>query len=154
MSNIEESIEVEVPVREAYNQWTQFEEFPQFMEGVESIEQTDDTHLHWVTEIAGKREEFDAEITEQTPDQRIAWNSTGGAKHAGVVTFHKVDDGKTRIMLQMDIEPDGVVEKAGDALGVPKRRVKGDLENFKKLIESRRSASGEWRGEVEQDATT
>ena len=154
MSNIEESIEVEVPVREAYNQWTQFEEFPQFMEGVESIKQTDDTHLHWVTEIAGKREEFDAEITEQTPDQRIAWETKSGAQHAGVVTFHRVDDGKTRIMLQMDIEPDGAVEKAGDALGVPKRRVKGDLENFKKLIESRGSASGEWRGEVEQDATT
>lgn len=154
MSSIEESIEVEVPVREAYNQWTQFEDFPQFMEGVESITQTDDKHLRWVTEIAGKREEFDAEITEQTPDQRIAWNSTGGAQHAGVVTFHKVDDGKTRIMVQMDIEPDGAVEKAGDALGVPKRRVKGDLANFKKLIESRGSASGEWRGEVEQDATT
>jgi uncharacterized membrane protein len=154
MSNIEESIEVEVPVREAYNQWTQFEEFPQFMEGVVSIKQTDDTHLHWVTEIAGKREEFDAEITEQTPDQRIAWNSTSGATHAGVVSFHKVDDGKTRIMLQMDLEPEGVVEKAGDALGVPKRRVKGDLDNFKKLIESRGSASGEYRGEVQQDATT
>ena len=154
MSNIEESIEVYVPVREAYNQWTQFEEFPEFMEGVESIKQTDDTHLHWVTEIAGKREEFDAEITEQTPDQRIAWNSTSGAKHAGVVTFHKVDDGKTRIMLQMDLEPEGVVEKAGDALGVPKRRVKGDLDNFKQLIESRGSASGEYRGEVTQDATS
>ena len=154
MSNIEESIEVGVPVREAYNQWTQFEEFPSFMEGVESIRQTDDTHLHWVTEIAGKREEFDAEITEQTPDQRIAWRSTGGAQHAGVVTFHKVDDGKTRIMVQMDVQPDGVVEKAGDALGVPKRRVKGDLGRFKALIESRGAADGAWRGEVTQDATT
>ena len=117
MSTIEESIEVQVPVRTAYNQWTQFEEFPQFMEGVEEIRQLDDTHLHWVTEIAGKREEFDAEITEQTPDQRVAWRSTSGARNAGVVTFHKVDDAKTRIMVQMDVDPDGLVEKAGDAVG-------------------------------------
>ena len=152
MSNIEESIEVQVPVRVAYDQWTQFEEFPQFMDGVESVRQIDDTHLHWVTEIAGKREEFDAEITEQTPDQRIAWQSTGGAKHAGVVTFHHIDDGVTRVMLQLDIEPEGVVEKVGDALGVAKRQVKGDLQNFKELIESRGTESGAWRGEVKQDA--
>jgi uncharacterized membrane protein len=154
VSNIEESIEVEVPVRAAYDQWTQFEEFPSFMEGVEQVAQTDDTHMHWVTEIAGRREEFDAEITEQTPDQRIAWQSTGGAKHAGVVTFHRIDDGVTRIMLQLDIEPEGAVEKAGDALGVPKRRVKGDLERFKQLIESRGQASGAWRGEVKQEAAS
>ena len=122
MSTIEESIEVQVPVRTAYNQWTQFEEFPQFMEGVEEIRQLDDTHLHWVTEVAGRRKEFDAEVTEQTPDQRIAWRSTDGAEHAGVVTFHKTDENQTRIMVQMDIDPDGIVESAGDALGVPKRR--------------------------------
>ena len=154
MSTVEESIEVEVPVSTAYNQWTQFEEFPQFMEGVESIKQLDDTHLHWVTEVGGRQKEFDAEVTEQTPDQRIAWRSTSGTEHAGVVTFHKVDEGQTRIMVQMDIDPDGIVETAGDALGVPKRRVRGDLERFKQLVESRGEASGAWRGEVEQDPTT
>ena len=154
MANIERSIDVEVPVRTAYDQWTQFEEFPQFMEGVEKIEQIDDTHLHWVTEVAGRRQEFDAEVTEQTPDRRVAWHSTGGTKHAGVVTFHKTDEGQTRIMLQMDIDPDGAVEKVGDALGFAKRRVKGDLERFKELIESRGSESGAWRGEVAQDPTS
>ncbi len=151
MSNIEESIEVQVPVRTAYNQWTQFEEFPQFMEGVEEIRQLDDTHLHWVTEVGGKRQEFDAEVTEQTPDQRVAWRSTSGTEHAGVVTFHKTGENETRIMVQIDVDPDGIVEKAGDALGVPKRRVRGDLERFKELIESRGDASGAWRGEVAQD---
>ena len=154
MSTIEESIEVQVPVRTAYNQWTQFEEFPQFMEGVEEIKQVDDTHLHWVSEVGGRRKEFDAEVTEQTPDQRIAWRSTSGTEHAGVVTFHKVDEGQTRIMVQMDIDPDGIVETAGDALGVPKRRVRGDLERFKQLVESRGEATGAWRGEVEQDPTS
>ena len=153
MSNIEESIDVAVPVRTAYNQWTQFEEFPQFMDGVEEVRQLDDTHLHWVAEIAGVRREWQAEVTEQTPDQRIAWQSTNGAQHAGVVTFHRIDDGQSRVMLQLDTEPEGIAEKAGDALGVLKRQVKGDLERFKKLIESRGSESGAWRGEVEQDAT-
>jgi uncharacterized membrane protein len=152
MSNIEESIEVQVAVATAYNQWTQFEEFPRFMDGVESVTQVDETHLHWVTKIGGKREEFDAEVTEQTPDQRIAWKSTGGAQHAGVVTFHRLDEDVTRIMLQLDIEPSGVVEKVGDAVGVPKRQVKGDLQRFKELIESRGTESGAWRGEVKQDA--
>jgi uncharacterized membrane protein len=140
-------------VRTAYNQWTQFEEFPQFMEGVEKVEQLDDTHLHWTAEIAGVRREWRAEVTEQTPDQRIAWQSENGAQHAGVVTFHRIDDGQSRVMLQLDTEPEGVVEKAGDALGVLKRQVKGDLERFKELIESRGAESGGWRGEVEQDAT-
>ena len=153
MSQIQESIDVEVPVRTAYNQWTQFEEFPQFMDGVEEVKQLDDTHLHWKAEIAGVHRDWQAEVTEQTPDQRIAWQSTSGAQHAGVVTFHHLDDGKTRVMLQLDTEPEGVVEKAGDALGVLKRQVKGDLERFKKLIESRGNESGAWRGEVTQDAT-
>jgi uncharacterized membrane protein len=154
MSTIEESIEVQVPVRQAYNQWTQFEEFPQFMDGVEEIRQTDDTHLHWVTSVGGRRQEFDAEVTEQTPDQRVAWRSTSGPQNAGVVTFHKTDEGQTRVTVQMDVDPDGIVEKAGDVLGVAKRRVKGDLERFKELIESRGEASGAWRGEVVQDPTT
>ena len=154
MSTIEQSIDVEVPVRTAYNQWTQFEEFPQFMEGVEKVEQRDDTHTHWVADIGGRTREFDAEITEQTPDQRVAWRSTDGAEHAGVVTFHKLDEGKTRVMVQMDFEPDGAVEAAGDALGFAKRRVKGDLDRFKELIESRGQETGAWRGEVSQDPTT
>jgi uncharacterized membrane protein len=154
MANIEQSIDVQVPVRTAYDQWTQFEEFPRFMEGVEEIRQTDDTHLHWRTKVAGKEKEFDAQVTEQTPDQRIAWESQDGPEHAGVVTFHHIDDGVTRIMLQMDYTPEGVAEKVGDALGLVERRVKGDLGRFKELIESRGQASGGWRGEVEQDATS
>jgi uncharacterized membrane protein len=153
MSTIEHSIDVEVPVRTAYNQWTQFEEFPRFMEGVEEVRQLDDTRLHWRTKIAGLEKEFDAIITEQHPDERIAWTSTNGADHAGVVTFHRVDDERTRIMLQLEAAPEGPVEKAGDALGVLKRRVKGDLERFKELIERRGHESGAWRGDVDQPAT-
>jgi len=148
MSTIEESIDVDVPVRTAYNQWTQFEEFPQFMEGVESIRQIDDTHTHWKVEFDGVHREFDAEITEQHPDERVAWKSTGGTKHAGVVTFHRLDDAKTRIMLQLDMEPEGLVEQAGDKLGFVKRRAKGDLGRFKTLIEAQGSESGAWRGDV------
>jgi len=154
MSNIEQSIDVDVPVRTAYNQWTQFEEFPSFMEGVEEIKQLDDTTTHWRTKVAGKEKEFQATITEQIPDQRIAWTSEQGAEHAGVVTFHRIDDDKTRVMLQLDVVPDGVVEKVGDALGLVERRVKGDLGRFKELIEGRGVESGAWRGEVEQDATS
>jgi len=153
MATIEQSIDVEVPVRTAYNQWTQFEHFPQFMEGVEEVRQTDDTHTHWRTKVAGKEKEFDAAITEQTPDQRIAWTSEGGPEHAGVVTFHRLDEAKTRVMLQMDYEPEGVAEKIGDALGLVERRVKGDLGRFKELVESRGTETGGWRGEVDQTAT-
>jgi uncharacterized membrane protein len=149
MSTIEESIEVAVPVRTAYNQWTQFEEFPRFMEGVEEIRQIDDTHVHWKTRIAGVEREFDAEITEQHPDHRIAWRSVEGTAHAGVVTFHRLSDDTSRIMLQLDSEPEGPVEKVGDALGILKRRVKGDLERFKEMIESRGAETGAWRGDVE-----
>jgi uncharacterized membrane protein len=153
MSTIEQSIDVAVPVRTAYNQWTQFEDFPRFMESVEEVRQLDDTHLHWRTKVGGREKEFDAEITEQRPDERIAWSSTQGVDQAGVVTFHRVDDGCTRIMLQLEAEPEGAVEKAGDALGLLKRRVKGDLERFKDMIESRGAETGEWRGEVDQSAT-
>ena len=154
MSTIEQSIDVDVPVRTAYDQWTQFEEFPKFMEGVEEIRQIDDTHLHWRTKIAGKVKEFDAAITEQTPDQRIAWTSEDGPEHAGVVTFHRLGEDQTRVMVQMDYEPEGAVEKVGDALGLVKRRVKGDLERFKELIEGRGTETGAWRGEVKQSATS
>ena len=151
MSTIEESIELEVPVRTAYNQWTQFEEFPRFMEGVERIDQLDDQRLHWVAEIAGRRRERDAKISEQTPDQRIAWYAEGDTKHAGVVTFHRLDDNRSRVMLQMEFEPTDFVEKVGDAMGVVRRRVKGDLKRFKDFIEERGRETGAWRGEVEQD---
>jgi uncharacterized membrane protein len=152
MASVVESIDVNVPVSTAYNQWTQFEEFPRFMEGVKSVTQTDDTHLHWVAEIAGKEEEWDAEITEQHPDERVAWRATSGAQNAGVVTFHRIDDNTTRVTLQLDVEPEGVVENVGTALGFLNRRVKGDLERFKEFIESRGSETGSWRGEVEAPA--
>jgi uncharacterized membrane protein len=150
MATIEESVEVMVPVRTAYNQWTQFEEFPRFMEGVEQVRQLTDTMVHWVAEIAGQRREWDAEITEQVPDQRIAWRSTEGATNAGVVTFHRLDDGKSRIMLQLEFEPEGALEQAGDKLGMIKGKAKNDLKRFKTFIESQGRESGAWRGEVNQ----
>lgn len=150
MATIEESVEVQVPVRTAYNQWTQFEQFPQFMEGVEQVKQLTDTRVHWVAEIAGQSREWDADITEQVPDQRIAWRSTEGATNAGVVTFHRLDDGNSRIMLQLEFEPEGALEKAGDKLGVIKTRAKNDLKRFKSFIENRGRESGAWRGDVPQ----
>ena len=151
MPSIEKSVEVDVPVTTAYDQWTQFEEFPSFMNGVETVKQIDETHLHWVASIGGHREEWDAEITEQVPDDRIAWKATSGKGNAGVVTFHKLDDSRSRVMVQLDFVPEGIKEKLGDALGAPDRRVKGDLERFKELIESRGGESGAWRGEVPRD---
>jgi uncharacterized membrane protein len=150
MSTIVQSIDVRVPVRTAYNQWTQFEDFPRFMEGVEKVEQLDDTRLHWVAKVAGKKKEWDAEITEQTPDQRVAWTATSGAPNGGVVTFHRLDDSTTRVTVQMEVEPEGPVEAVGAAAGMPDRRVKGDLDRFKEFIESRGSETGAWRGEVNQ----
>ena len=150
MSTIEQSIEVRVPLRTAYNQWTQFKEFPKFMEGVERIDQLDEKRLHWVAEIGGKHEEWDAEITEQRPDERIAWKSTSGAPNAGVVTFQRLPDETTKVMVQIDYEPQGIVENVGDALGVVKNRTKGDLERFKEYIESRGTETGAYRGEVKE----
>jgi uncharacterized membrane protein len=150
MSSIEQSVEVEVPVRTAYNQWTQFEAFPVFMEGVEQVEQLDDRHLHWKVAIGGVHREWDAEITEQSPDQRIAWKTVEGAKNDGVVTFHRLDDNRTKVMLQLDFEPEGLVEHAGDAVGMVKSRTKSDLERFKDFIEGRGKETGAWRGEVER----
>jgi uncharacterized membrane protein len=152
-SRVEESIEVDVPVRTAYNQWTQFEEFPQFMEGVESVQQIDDTHLLWTAEVAGEREEWQAEITEQLPDERVAWKATSGKENAGVVTFHRLSDTRTKVMVQLDFEAEGLKEKVGSALGADSRRVKGDLERFKEFIESRGAETGAWRGEVHQGST-
>jgi uncharacterized membrane protein len=150
MSTIEQSIDVNVPVHTAYNQWTQFEEFPQFMEGVEEVRQLDDRRLHWRANIGGRVEEWDAVITEQHPDERIAWKNTTGATNAGVVTFHRLADNKTRIMLQMEYDPQGVVENLGDLLGMVSRRVANDLERFKEFIEARGHETGAWRGEVER----
>jgi uncharacterized membrane protein len=154
MSKIESSIDVNVPVRVAYDQWTQFEQFPQFMSAVESVRQVDDTHLHWVATIAGVRKEWDAEITQQEPDQRVAWNSTSGAENAGAVDFHRLDDHSTRITLTMDVDPEGALENVGDAIGVPELQVEGDLKRFKEFIEQQGVATGAWRGTVEQDDVT
>lgn len=155
MTTIQESIDVEVPVRTAYDQWTQFESFPKFMSGVESITQLDEKRLHWVTNIAGVEREFDAEITEQHPDERVAWTTTGGeARQAGVVTFHKLDEGKSRVMVQLDWQPSDLVEKVGSAINVDNRQVKGDLERFKEFIEARGTETGAWRGDIDTDPTS
>ncbi len=148
MAEVMESIDVAVPIGTAYNQWTQFEQFPRFMDGVQSVQQLDDRHLHWAAEIAGKREEWDAEITEQNPDERVAWKATGGKGNAGVVTFHRLDDDVTRVTVQLDWQPEGVTENIGVALGMDDRQVSKDLERFKELIEDRGSETGAWRGEV------
>ena len=150
MTTIEQSIDIEVPVSVAYNQWTQFESFPQFMDGVDRIDQLSPTRTHWVTSIGGVHREFDAEITEQLPDERIAWTSVDGPKQAGVVTFHRIDADRSRVMLQMDFDPEGVLETAGDKLGVVGRRVDGDLGRFKKFIEARGTEEGGWRGQVDR----
>ena len=148
MASVMESVEVDVALRTAYNQWTQFEEFPRFMEGVKSVTQIDDTHLRWTAEVGGREKEWEAEISEQHPDERVAWHATSGASNAGVVTFHRIDDDTTRVTLQMEAEPEGAVESAGAAMGFLERRVKGDLERFKEFIEGRGVETGAWRGEV------
>ncbi len=151
MSKFEKSIDVHAPLTMCYNQWTQFEKFPEFMEGVTEVRQLDDQRLLWRAEIAGKQEEWYAKITEQTPDQRIAWTSVTGVHNAGVVTFHYISDDTTRVMLQIDYEPEGVVQNVGDVLGIVKSRMAGDLERFKAYIEARGQESGGWRGTIERD---
>jgi uncharacterized membrane protein len=149
MSRVEESVTVDVPVTTAYNQWTQFEEFPRFMSGVERVEQKSETLTHWVTSVDGSKREFDARITEQIPDERVAWTTVEGeVRQAGVVTFHRLDDAHTRVMLQMEHDPKGLTDTVGDKLGFVKRQARGDLERFKKYIESRGHESGAWRGQV------
>ena len=150
MSTIIKSIEVDVPVRIAYDQWTQFEEFPRFMEGVERVEQLGDDTVRWTARIGGVERSWTAEITDQEPDRRVAWRSTEGAMNAGVVTFDVVADERCRITLQLDVEPSGAVEKVGDALGLVERQADGDLRRFKEFIEMRREPTGAWRGEVHQ----
>lgn len=150
MSEILEAIEVDVPVRTAYDQWTQFETFPSFMEGVQSVRQLDDRTLEWKADVAGREKTWTAKITEQTPDQRIAWTATEGAHNAGVVTFHRLDEGRSRVTLQLDVDPEGPIENVGDALGLVKGRVKGDMERFKDFIEHRGTETGAWRGRIDQ----
>jgi len=149
-SAIVETIEINVPVSTAYNQFTQFEDFPQFMKSVKEIRQLDDRHLHWRANVAGEEKEWDAEITEQIPDNRIAWRSVTGVKNGGVVTFHKISDTVTRIALQMDYEPEGTLETLGDALGAVRMEARANLANFKELLEQRGGETGAWRGKVEQ----
>jgi uncharacterized membrane protein len=148
MSTTTASVDVNRPIDVVYNQWTQFESFPEFMEGVERIDQRDDTHLHWVIKVGGISREFDATVTEQHPEERVAWKSDSGPDHAGVVTFHRLDDDNTRVTTQMDVDPEGFVENVADKLGILKARVNGDLERFKKFIESRPTETGGWRGDV------
>ncbi|GFE27028.1 MULTISPECIES: SRPBCC family protein [Streptomyces] len=149
MSTVKETVDVEVPVHTAYNQWTQFEEFPKFMEGVEKITQLDDRHNRWTTKIGGVRREFDTEIIDQLPDDRIAWRTTtGDTRQKGLVSFRRLDETHTRVELVMDVEPSGVAEKAADMSGTIERRVKGDMRRFKGYIERRGAESGAWRGRI------
>ena len=149
MSRIIDSIEVDAPVRVAYDQWTQFESFPQFMEGVERVVQLDDKTLEWTASIAGKTKHWRAEILEQRPDQVVSWRSIEGAQNDGQVRFEPLGADRTRVTLQLDFEPDGLIEKAGDALGIVERRVKDDLDKYREFVEGRGHASGAWRGRVE-----
>lgn len=152
MASVTQSIDVHVPITTAYNQWTQFEEFPRFMDGVKEIRQLDDKTLEWTAEIGGQEETWTAEISEQIPDERIAWHSTSGKPNGGVVTFHYIDPNTTRVTLQMEWQPEGAMQKTGAAMGSDDRQVKGDLERFKQFIESRGQETGAWRGEIKQGA--
>jgi uncharacterized membrane protein len=148
MTTVTESVEVAVPVRTAYHQWTQFGEFPRFMGGVSEVRQVSDTQTHWVTTIGGVTREFDAEITEQLPDRRVAWMSTSGMKQAGMVDIEPVAADRSRVTVRMDYEPRGIAEKAADAMGILTRQVRGDLDRFREFIEERGTESGAWRGDV------
>lgn len=151
MASITKEIDLAVPVRMAYNRWTQFETFPQFMEGVKEVRQLDDKRLLWRAEIAGQEENWEAEIVEQVPDHKIAWRSVSGTPTAGAVVFEPIDDGHCRIMLTMEYEPQGLTETVGSALGFDGRKVEGDLERFKELIESHGVETGGYRGQIEDD---
>lgn len=154
MAHVEKFVEIDCPVQKVYNQYTQFEEWPRFMEGVEEVRQTSDATLHWKTNIGGVTREFDTRITEQIPDKRIAWTSTSEEKHAGVATFHRLSDDKTRIMVQIDYEPQGATENIGSALGLVGNRLEEDLEQLKEFLEGRGQETGAWRGEIKQKSTS
>jgi uncharacterized membrane protein len=148
METLEESIEVEAPVTATYNQWTQFEDFPRFMEGVESVTQLDDKRVHWVAEVAGKRKEWDAEITRQVPDREIDWVGLGDPDNRGRIVFEALDGDTSKVTMMLDYDPEGIVEEVGDAVGLVKRRVRGDMERFKEFIEARGRETGAWRGQI------
>ncbi|MFJ8647577.1 SRPBCC family protein [Streptomyces sp. NPDC093546] len=149
MSTVKEAVEVEVPVHTAYNQWTLFESYPEFMEGVEQVRQVDDRHNHWVTKIGGVKREFDTEIIDQLPDERIAWRTiSGDTKQKGMVSFQRLDETHTRVELVMDVEPSGMADKAADMTGMIDRRVKGDMKRFKEYIEKQGTEDGGWRGRI------
>jgi uncharacterized membrane protein len=151
MASVTKSIDVHVPISTVYNQWTQFESFPEFMGGVDQVTQLDDRRLHWKVTVGGQTREFDAEVTEQNPEERVAWKSIDGQTHAGVVTFHKLADDETRVTVQLDWQPEGVVEKAGAVVGIDDHQVSGDLDRFKSFIEGRGQETGAWRGEVPRE---
>ncbi len=155
MPKVQASIEVQAPVNQAYNQWTQFEEFPKFMEGIQSVQQLDETHVYWIAEIRGETREWTTEITEQQPDKKIAWKTIDGeVKNDGVVSFEQIAGGQTRVNVQMDVEGESTTENvAGDLLGVVKSQVHGDLERFKQLVENRDQATGAYRGKVQDGET-
>lgn len=153
MTTVEKSVDVDVPVRAAYNQWTQFESFPNFMEGVEDVRQLDDKHLHWRAKIGGHDKEWNAVINEQVPDERIAWHSTDGAENAGTVIFQPMTDAQTRVTLRLGYDPEGFVENVGDKLGFVSRQVEHDLDRFKRFVEERGTETGGWRGEIHRGET-
>ena len=153
MSQVVETIDVEVPVTVAYNEWTQFESFPRFLSFVEQITQTDESHSHWKVRVAGVEKEFDTVITEQHPDERIAWTSTGGeVDHAGVITFHRLSDSSSRLAVQIDWRPESLLEKAGAVLNVDDNAVKRSLRQFKEVVEREGNSDGAWRGDISNDS--
>ncbi|WP_136520084.1 MULTISPECIES: SRPBCC family protein [Cellulomonas] len=154
MPTIEQTIDVDVPVRTAYDQWTQFEDFPHFMNGVEQITQVSDTLTHWKTKIGGVEREFDAQIVEQEPDQVVAWRSVDGTAHAGHISFQPLGATSTRVTAKIEWEAESLVEKVGAAVGADDRQVKNDLERFKEFIESRGTETGAWRGSVQGGSPT
>ncbi len=151
-TKVEKTITVNVPISTAYNQWTQFEDFPQFMSGIQQVEQLDETRLHWVAEIGGVKREWYATILEQRPDDKIAWAATEGATNAGAVYFTAAGAGQTSVTLELEYEPEGVVEQLGDKLNIVSRQAESDLERFKTFIESRHDETGAWRGRIDGPA--
>lgn len=149
MRTIDDSVQVNVPIRTAYNQWTQFEDFPRFMQGVHEVRQLDAKRLHWRAEVWGKDIEWDSEITKQVPDRMIAWRSVSGPEHGGFVEFTPVSATETRVNVHIEYEPEGLVENVGAAVGAASSRVHNDLEHYKDFLEKRGSATGAWRGEID-----
>jgi carbon monoxide dehydrogenase subunit G len=152
-TQVEKTVEVDVPVRTVYDQWTQFEDFPQFMSGVDEVKQVGDSLTHWVAQIGGVRREWDAAILEQVPDSKVAWAATTGATNAGAVYFQSLGPSRTLVRLSLEYEPEGLVEKVGDFLNIVERQAQGDLERFKDFIEGRGTATGGWRGAVNEAGT-